>query len=128
MAELEDRFKNFIVKIGQVSAMVKKLAGENVPDFISMSLKANLTIGTKKYTLIISPEENNFIEGHDSFTEFLIKADDEQFWNDVFDGKYTFFGGYTQALVEIPNFRPHRYKVFYISGMLAMLQNLGMGF
>lgn len=127
MAEIEDRFKNFMAKIGQVSAMVKKLAGENVPDFINMSLKANLIIGTEKYTLIISPEESDFIEGHDPFTEFLIKAD-SSFWNDVFNGKYTFFGGYTQGLTEIPNFRPHRYKVFYISGMLAMLQNLGMGF
>ncbi len=127
MIEIETRFKSFVAKIGQVSAMVKKLAGDKVPDFINMSLKANLMIGTKKYTLIISPEENNFIEGHDPFTEFSVKAD-ESFWNDVFDGKYTFFGGYTQTLAEIPNFRPHRYKVFYISGMLAMLQNLGMGF
>jgi hypothetical protein len=127
MATIEERFKNFVAKIGQVTAMVKKIAGENVPDFINMSLKANLLLGTKKYTLIISLEENKFVEGHDPFTEFLICAD-EQFWNDVFDKKYTFFGGYTRALVDIPNFRPHRYKVFFISGMLSMLQNLGLGF
>jgi len=127
MAMIEERFKNFVAKIGQVTAMVKKIAGESVPDFINMSLKANLLLGTKKYTLIISLEENKFVEGHDPFTEFLICAD-EQFWNDVFDKKYTFFGGYTRALVDIPNFRPHRYKVFFISGMLSMLQNLGLGF
>ena len=127
MATIEERFKNFVAKIGQVTAMVKKIAGESVPDFINMSLKANLLLGTKKYTLIISLEENKFVEGHDPFTEFLICAD-EQFWHDVFDKKYTFFGGYTRALVDIPNFRPHRYKVFFISGMLSMLQNLGLGF
>lgn len=127
MAPIEERFKNFLTQIGKATAMVKKIAGENVPDFISMSLKANLLLGTKKYTLTIGQEANTFVEGHDSFTEFLIRAD-EQFWNDVFDRKYSFFGGYTRGLVEIPNFRPHRYKVFFISGMLSMLQNLGLGF
>ena len=127
MAPIEERFKNFLVQIGKATAMVKKIAGENVPDFISMSLKANLLLGNKKYTLTIGQEENKFVEGHDPFTEFLICAD-EQFWNDVFDRKCTFFGGYTQARVDIPNFRPHRYKVFFISGMLSMLQNLGLEF
>lgn len=127
MVEITERFREFITKIGQISTMVKDIAGEKVPDFVNMSLKANLHLGKKKYTLIISPEETDFIEGHDRFTEFKIIAD-EQFWNDVFDGKYTFFGGYTKKLVEIPNFRPHRYKVFYISGMISMLQNMKMTF
>ena len=127
MVKIEDRFQGFIEKIGQISAMVKKIAGDKVPDFINMSLKANLQLGTKKYTLIINPEETNFVEGHDPFTEFTIRAD-EQFWHDVFDGTYTFFGGYTRGLVEIPNFRPQRFKVFYISGMLSMLQSLKMTF
>ena len=124
---LEDRFKNFITKIGQISTMVKKVAGDKVPDFINMSLKANLIFGTKKYTLIISPDGTDFVEGHDPFTEFKVVTD-EQFWHDVFDGKYTFFGGYTRGLAEIPNFRPNRFKVFYISGMLSMLQSMKMTF
>ncbi|MHA1650292.1 MAG: hypothetical protein ACTSYB_08865 [Candidatus Helarchaeota archaeon] len=107
--------------------MIKKLSGGEVPDFINMSLKANLSINSKRFTLILSPTEPAFVEGHDPFTEFEIIAD-EQFWHDVFDGKYTFFGGYTRGLVEIPNFRPQRFKVFYISGMLSMLQSLKMKF
>jgi hypothetical protein len=127
MAPIEERFKNFLVQFGKATTAVKKIAGENVPDFINMSLKANLLLGTKKYTLTIGQEEKTFVEGHDPFTEFLICAN-EQFWNDVFDRKCTFFGGYTRGLVDIPNFRPNRYKVFLISGMLSILQNLGIVF
>ncbi len=125
MVDIEKRLKNFLLKIGKITAMVKEFTGENVPDFVYMSLKANLTINSKKYTMIISPEESNFIEGHDPFTQFYIEAD-EQFWHEVFDGNLTFFGGYTQNRVKIPNYRPNRFKVFYISGMLSMLQHLKM--
>jgi putative sterol carrier protein len=127
MVKIEDRFQNFITKIGQISSMVKDVAGDKVPDFVNMSLKANLRIGDNSYTLIIGPDETGFVEGHDPFTEFEITAK-EEFWHDVFDGKYTFFGGYTRGLVTIPNFRPNRFKVFFISGMLSMLQNMKMTF
>ncbi len=127
MAKIEDRFKNFVTKIGQIADMVKDLAGEKVPDFIKMSLKANLLLGDEKFTLILSPENPDFVKGHDMFTEFKIIAN-EQFWHDVFDGKYSFFGGYSRGLAEIPNFRPHRFKVFYISGMLSMLRSMKMNF
>ena len=127
MVDIETRFKDFIAKIGQISSMVKQLGGDKVPDFINMSLKANLTIDSKNYTLIISPDSTDFVKGHDKFSEFLIKTN-EQFWHDVFDGKHTFFGGYTRGLAEIPNFSPQRFKVFFISGMLSMLQSLKMTF
>ena len=127
MVDIEDRFRNFITKIGQITSMVKNVGGDKVPDFINMSLKANLTIGSKKYTLKISPDETDFLDGHDSYTDFKVISD-KKFWHDVFDGKYTFFGGYTRNLVEIPNFRPNRFKVFFISGMLSMLQSLKMTF
>jgi hypothetical protein len=123
MTRIDERFKNFVEKIGQITTMVKEFAGDNVPDFVFMSLKVNLVIDGKKYTMIISPDETNFIEGHDKFTQFHIEAN-EQFWQDVFDGKHTFFGGYTQNLVEIPNYHPNRFNVFFISGMLSMLQHL----
>jgi len=127
MVKIEERFQNFVIKIGQISSMVKDIAGDKVPDFINMKLKANLYLGNNKYTLILSPDEAKFIEGHDPFTEFKIISD-EQFWHEVFDGKFTFFGGYTRGLAEIPNFRPQRFKVFYISGMLSMLRSLNMIF
>jgi hypothetical protein len=127
MVKIEERFQNFVMKIGQISSMVKDIAGEKVPDFINMKLKMNIDLGKKKYTLILSPDDAKFVEGHDPFTEFKIISD-EKFWHEVFDGKYTFFGGYTRGLAEIPNFRPQRYKVFYISGMLSMLRSLNMTF
>ncbi len=125
MVAIEERFKNFITKISQITKMVKDFAGENVPDFIYMSLKANLTLDGKKYLMTISPDEVEFVEGHDPFTKFSITAT-EEVWHNIFDGKHTFFGGYTQNLVGIPNYRPNRFSVFYISGMLSMLQHLKM--
>lgn len=127
MVKIEDRFRNFVAKFGDISKKLLDNLGEKAPDFVRMSLKANLQLDDKKYTLILSPEKSNFVDGHDTFTEFKVISD-EQFWHDVFDGKYTFFGGYTRNLVEIPNFRPHRYKVFFISGMLAMLQSMKLTF
>ena len=127
MVKIEDRFQNFVAKFEDISKRLLNNLGENAPDLVRMSLKANLQIGNKKFTLILSPAETNFLEGHDNFTEFKIIAD-EQFWHDVLDGKYTFFGGYTQGLAEIPNFRPQRFKVFFISGMLSMLQSLKVKF
>ena len=127
MVKIEARFRNFVAKFGNISKKLLDNLGEKAPDFVRMSLKANLQLDDKKYTLILSPEESNFMDGHDPFTEFKVISD-EQFWHDVFDGKYTFFGGYTRNLVEIPNFRPNRYKVFFISGMLAMLQSIKVTF
>lgn len=127
MAEIEERFKNFVGKIGEISNLLLKNMGDTAPDLIKMSLKANLLVGAKKYTLSLSPQGADFMEGYDRFTDLLIIAND-QFWQDVFDGKYSFFGGYTRGLVEIPNFRPHRYKIFFISGMLAILQSLNIQF
>lgn len=123
MVKIEERFKNFLTKIGQIITMVKEFAGENIPDFVYMSLKANILLDSKKYTMIISPDETDFVEGHDPFTKFLIKAK-EQVWNNVFDGTHTFFGGYTMNLIEIPDYHTNRFSVFYISGMLSMLQHL----
>lgn len=125
MVAIEERFKKFLTKIGQITVMVKEFAGENVPDFVYMSLKANLTLDKKKYTMMISPDETDFVEGHDPFTKFHIEAN-EDVWQDIFDGKHTFFGGYTQNLVRIPNYRPNRFSVFFMSGMLSMLQHLKM--
>ncbi|MHA1267296.1 MAG: hypothetical protein ACTSRS_18810 [Candidatus Helarchaeota archaeon] len=125
MPQIEQRFKNLVAKFGQIITMVNEFTGENAPDFISMSLKANLTIDSKKYTMIISPSDADFIEGHDPYTRLFITAS-EQFWHDVFDGKLTFFGGYTQNRVQIPNYRTNRFSIFYISGMISMLQHLKM--
>ena len=127
MAKLEERFRNFVLKFEDISNKLLSNLGENAPDFIKLSLKANLQLDDKKYTLILASEESNFVEGHDPFTQFEIISD-EQFWHDVFDGKYTVFGGYTRGLVEIPNFRPQRFKVFFISGMLSMLQSMKITF
>ena len=125
MVAIEERFKNFLTKIGQITRMVKEFAGENVPDFVYMSLKANLTLDKKNYRIIICPDVNVFVEGHDPFKKFHIEAN-ENVWQDILDGKHTFFGGYTQNLVRIPNYRPNRFSVFFISGMLSMLQHLKM--
>lgn len=127
MVKVEDRFRNFVTKFEEISNKLLANLGDKAPDFVRMSLKANLLLGTKKFTLILSPERSDFLEGHDPYTEFTVIADD-RFWADVFDGNYTFFGGYTKNLVQIPNFRPNRYKVFFISGMLSMLQSLKVEF
>ena len=125
--KIENRFKEFAKKIGQVSVMIKDFVKEDPPDLLEMNFKMNLIIDEKEYCLIISQEDSNFQEGHDKFTEFKVIAS-SNFWNDVLDGNYTFFGGYAQGFVEIPNFKPHRYKVFLISGLISILLNMKMNF
>ncbi|NHI94069.1 MAG: hypothetical protein EAX96_16385 [Candidatus Lokiarchaeota archaeon] len=127
MIVIEERFSSLANKIGQVSNMIKDFIKDNPPEFLNMSFKVNLIIDNKDYCFIISQENSSFEKGHNKFTEFKVIAS-SKFWLDVFDGNYTFFGGYAEGLVEIPNFKPHRYKVFLISGLISMLLNMNMNF
>ena len=127
LAVVEKRFNTLATKIGQVSNMVKDFVKDDPPEFLTMNFKLNLIIDGKDFCFILGQEDSGFQKGHDKFTDFKVIAH-SSFWNDVFDGIYTFFGGYTRGLVKIPNFKPHRYKVFLISGLISMLLNMSMAF
>jgi len=127
LVAVEKRFSAFATKVGQVSSMVKDLIKDDPPEFLIMNFKLNLVIDGKDFCFIIGQEDSSFQKGHDKFTDFKVIAS-STFWNDVFDGAHTVFGGYARGLVEIPNFKPHRYKVFLISGLISMLLNMNMAF
>ena len=124
---IEKRFGTLATKIGEASSMVKDFVKDDPPEFLTMSFKLNLVIDGKDFCFIIGQEDSSFIKGHDKFTEFKVIAP-STFWNDVFNGTYTLFGGYAKGLAKIPNFKPHRYKVFLISGLISMLLNMKMTF
>ncbi len=127
LTTVEKRFQTFSEKIVQITSMIGDFIKDDPPEFLEMNFKMNLIIDGKKYCLIFGQEDSGFHEGHDKFTEFTVIAS-SQFWNDVLDGKYTFFGGYAKGFVEVPNFKPNRYKVFLASGFISMLLNMNMSF
>ena len=127
LSTVEKRFETFSEKIVQITNMIGDFIKDDPPEFLEMNFKMNLVIDGEKYCLIFGQEDSAFRKGHDKFTEFKVIAS-SNFWNGVLDGKYTFFGGYARGLVEVPNFKPNRYKVFLISGFISMLLNMKMSF
>lgn len=123
---LIERFQNLAEKIGQVARLIENAVGDDPPEFLNVHLKINIDLPSgEAYCLVIAKEESRFDEGFDAFTSLRMKAD-EQFWIDVFDGKISVFGGYTQGRVYIPNYRLNRFNIFLISGLISMLLNLKM--
>ncbi|MHA1405279.1 MAG: hypothetical protein ACTSSI_16065 [Candidatus Helarchaeota archaeon] len=120
-----ERFQSFAEKLGQISQLIENAVGDEAPEFLNVNLKVNIKLSSGPYCLTISKEGSGFSNGFDKFTDLHIKADDP-LWNDVFDGKISLFGGYTSGRVEIPNFRPNRFNVFLLSGLISMLLSLKM--
>jgi len=127
LSTVEKRFETFSDKIIQITSMIGDFIKDDPPEFLKMNFKMNLVIDGENFCLIFGQEDSGFQKGHDKFTEFKVIAS-SKFWNDVLDGKYTLFGGYAKGLVEVPNFKPNRYKIFLVSGFIAMLLNMKMGF
>ncbi|MHC1591294.1 MAG: hypothetical protein ACXQS8_04365 [Candidatus Helarchaeales archaeon] len=121
------RFKNFADKLGQISQLIENAAGGEAPEFLNVNLKANIELPSGQYCLIISKDGSSFSEGFDKFTGLVIKTD-ENTWNEILDGNISLFRGYTSGRVEVPNFRPNRFNVFLLSGLISMLLSLKMKF